>query len=112
MIANDMKRIAIVAILSVTLFACNAPSTLQKDSAKIEQKMAWLDKADPVQMAAQDIAKMHYRFFSVCGYSCSTVGVGTLTKERCFASVPVEIIEGTSDAVLSIEHKRLINRAY
>ena len=58
-------------------------------------------------MAAKDLAHQRYRFFSVCGYSCQVVGVGSINVQRCYPTTTVEIMEGTSDVILSEEQERL-----
>src|SRR5580765_3895598 len=74
--------------------------------------LAWLDTADANQMANRDTTQGRYRFFSVCGYACQVVGVGSINAQRCYRNAAVEPIDGTSDVILSKEQERLTKKAY
>lgn len=74
--------------------------------------LEWVDHAEPVAMAKQDIAAGRFRFLSICGYACELPGVGEMTYSRCYSgSASVEIVHGTSDVIRSDGHLRLRKKA-
>lgn len=71
-------------------------------------QLKWLDSTTAEQSFRKDRDAKKYRFYVVYGYSPDIVGIGNLTYSRCYRGV-VELvsIEGTNDALINEEHKRL-----
>jgi hypothetical protein len=78
----------------------------------IEQKLEWVETANPRRMAEEDAARGQHRFLSVCGYSCMVPGIGTVNAKRCYPSVAVEDIAGTGDVFFSDRQRALQQHAW
>ena len=94
---------------ALALYGCQGGR--DPSAAAVEAQLSWVDTADAQQLASQDLAAKRFRFFEVCGYVCTTNGVDRQRAAKCLPMVMVERIEGTSDAFLSEEHRRLTERA-
>jgi len=77
----------------------------------VESRLEWLDSHDPSVLVETNTAASHYVFYSVCGFSCETPGVGELTRLFCFPNVPKARMEGTTDALQSPRHAVLQARS-
>ena len=94
---------------ALALYGCQG--SRDHSAAAVEAQLAWVDTTDAQQLASRDLAAKRFRFFEVCGYACATPGVDRQLAAKCLPMVMVERIEGTSDAYLSEEHRRLSERA-
>lgn len=95
------------------LTACTQKlSPIEIEAIKYEKVLAWVENVDATGIADKDIKNNRIKFYQVCSYSCSTVGVGSINADRCFPSIMSVPLEGTSDVILSERHKHLMDIAY
>ena len=73
--------------------------------------LRWLEDADAEQVFRSDQGAQRVRFFVVYGYAREMPGVGETEFARCYSGVEVTVIEGTSDALVNEEHRRLNQKA-
>lgn len=109
-----LKNIKVIIIsLALLVVACNSKMTpYEVEARKVEKVLSWVADVDPREMASEDIKNNSIKFYQVCSYSCSTVGIGSINGKRCFPSISHMPIKGTSDVVLSDKHSLLMDIAY
>lgn len=73
--------------------------------------LRWIEEADAEAMFQTDLADGKRRFFSVTGFTVEILGIPDALYQRCYRTVPLELIDGTSDAALNDEHYRLTQQA-
>jgi hypothetical protein len=109
---NARAALLLLIVAFASVFAgCSGQTELQSAAASVERQLAWVEAAKPEAMLDADARAGRQRFLSVCGYSCVVPGIGELTATRCYPSVRVQTIEGTSDTILSERHAALVRRA-
>ncbi len=109
-------RLLIAAACLAALAACNeqkpaADQAREDASAWLDRELGWVRNADPAEWAAQDNLQKKHRFMSVCSLGCAVVGIGELGVRMCYADVPVEVMDKTTEAVQSDDHAALKARA-
>lgn len=100
----------LVALASL-FTGCSAESDSATSVVAIERQLSWVENVSPAAMLQEDTRVGRLRFLSVCGYSCRIPAVGAITAQRCYPSVEVQKIEGTTDALASDRHAALVRRA-
>jgi len=113
-----MKSYLVAAglIAAFVLAACKEQKSQSDQAADdaaawLERELGWVREADPRIWAERDRVQKNLRFLSVCSMGCNVVGVGELTVRMCYADVPVEMADKTTEAVQSEEHTALKQRA-
>lgn len=76
------------------------------------EQLQWLYSKSAEQSFKKDRDAGNIRFYAVYGYARSIPGIGELNYARCYKDVvELNVIEGTSDNILSEEHGSLIGLA-
>ena len=111
---SDLKVSRIIFMCAMLfLTACDQQITpWEAEAREVEATLSWLDDADPIQMALNDFNSNSIKFHQVCSYSCGSVGIGYMNGKRCFPQIAHVPMQGTSDVILSDEHKRLMEVAH
>ena len=103
----NLKKIqrVFLFILSMLFFVGCTQSDSDIVQDRIERKMGWLYSAKPDQDFQEAIKRKDYRFIGIYGYTMYVpeVNLTCISNEE-----DVKPIEGTSDAVFSYEHSKLI----
>lgn len=111
-----MNKSMAVAACAFALAACKeqapaANSAAEDADAWLQRELGWAESADPAAWAAQDRVQRNYRFMSVCGLGCAIVGVSDVTVRMCHPTVPVDVVDKTTEAVQSERHSALKKKA-
>ncbi|WP_135622623.1 hypothetical protein [Solemya pervernicosa gill symbiont] len=111
---SDLKVFRIILIFAALFSSACEQRTApwEAEARDVEATLLWLDDADPIRMAIDDLGSNSIKFYQVCSYSCASVGIGYLNGKRCFPLVEHIPIKGTSDIILSEEHERLMGVAH
>ncbi len=97
------KTVIVIVLIMLIVFASEKHS-----SADPVRRLSWLDNAIAKNQFGKDIASVDYKFFAVQGFAVTIPHVGRIDYEICFKKyAKIEIIEGTSDNIISEEHLRL-----
>ena len=99
----------ILTILLCTLLGACASSANNIDP--YEQKLQWLDSADPQADANQAIKQNDLRLLGLAIRSVNIPGVNKEDMLKYEEACGVQLIEGVSDVVRSDEHLRLMQKA-
>lgn len=87
---------------ALIVFLLTASACTSKD------ELAWVGKADPARMLADDMRAGRMQFLEVCGRGCSTPGLGTLTYARCYQpTASTRVVDSTGDVIASDAHAQL-----
>lgn len=100
----------IVCLLSISVFAQEAKVKTNEDILRAELKKFNFD--NPEKDITINLEKKDTRFIGVYNYAVSLPGI--LTQEQSYIKdkYGVRMIEGTSDAIESDEHAKLMTLAY
>lgn len=104
---SSVYRIPVI-LLCMLLGACASASN-QIDP--YEQKLQWLDSADPQADANQAIKQNDLRLLGLAIRSVNIPGVKKEDMLKYEEACGVQLIEGVSDVVRSDEHLRLMQKA-
>lgn len=75
-------------------------------------KLRWLEKADPIKDAKEALSNNDNKLLAVAGYTVIIPGVDESMQMYYLDNYEYTVIDGTTDAVESDEHIRLIKLAY
>ena len=108
-----MKRLPRIFPLLILAF-CGlsvACATSSQSIEPYEQKLQWLDAADPQADANQAIKKNDLRLLGLATRSVNIPGISKADTLKYEEKCGVQLIEGISDVVRSDEHLRLMQKA-
>ena len=108
-----MKRLPRIFPLLILAF-CGLSAACATSSQSIEpyeQKLQWLDAADPQADANQAIKKNDLRLLGLATRSVNLPGISKEDTLKYEEKCGVQLIEGISDVVRSDEHLRLMQKA-
>jgi hypothetical protein len=97
-------------ILSLFMVGAVVSCSAAPDSASVA-KLRWLEHADPIVDAQNALASKDHRLVGVYGYTLSAPGIETSQQRTYQERYGIRPIEGTSDALESEEHERLVRKA-
>jgi len=81
---------------------------LTVSACKPDDQLAWVRKADPARMVADDMRAGRVQFLQVCGSTCSTPGLGALTYAHCYRSTAsTRVIDSTGSGIAPDAHADL-----
>lgn len=100
---------AFVAIAIALTFFVNVPVANAEEN-QIEQ-LRWIEKANPATDAEAALERNDHTLLAVQGYTWVIPGTDESKKSEYKTRYGVRVIQGTSDAVISKEHLRLIRLA-
>ena len=114
--------IALLGVAIISLSHCSKeskeiqqkPVTLDEDrQVTVRRSLALLESANPDSDAAKSIERDEISFIGLMGYSLEVPGVSGIDG-RFRDSVPIRVIEGTTDAVETDEERELndVGRRY
>ena len=98
----------------LTILLCALLGACASSSNKIdpyEQKLQWLDSADPQADASQAIKQNDLRLLGLAIREVNIPGVNKEDMLKYEEACGVQLIEGVSDVVRSDEHLRLMQKA-
>ncbi|MDH3910091.1 MAG: hypothetical protein OEU09_02265 [Rhodospirillales bacterium] len=70
-------------------------------------ELRWVESADAEEVFRSDVKAARFKFYGVYEYSLMFPGINEFNHSRCYRDIERVPIEGTSDALVSLEHLRL-----
>ena len=103
----NIRTFALIGTALLSACAQSGQSTLPVTSgSNAEQRLRWLDRADPERDLAAALARGDRRFVGTYGYTATVPGAGS-PYDPLPKRYGVRFLRGTSDAMTSQEDERL-----